>query len=145
METNTDIQVGIFIQAGLLLMAIIAVISSQWSDRKQRKLQMYADYTRRYQDIFMKMPDDIYDGAAAIDERTKKYMRFYFNLCSEEYHLWKDKNMKNDVWEMWVEGMQIETEREIFHKAWDVIKKEYNPDFRDYFEENVINRKYEEK
>lgn len=145
METNTDIQVGIFIQAGLLLMAIIAVISSQWSDRKQRKLQMYADYTRRYQDIFMKMPDDIYDGTAAIDERTKKYMRFYFNLCSEEYHLWKNKNVKKGVWEMWVEGMQIETEREIFHKAWDVIKKEYNPDFRNYFEENVINRKYEEK
>ena len=48
-----------YIQAGMLLVAIIAIVFSQWSDRKQRKLQMYAEYTRRYQDIFMNMPDDI--------------------------------------------------------------------------------------
>ena len=58
METSDIIQIGI------LLVAIIAIVFSQYSDRKQRKLQMYAEYTRRYQDIFMKMPDDIYNGTA---------------------------------------------------------------------------------
>ena len=139
METND------YIQLGILMVAIIAIIFSQWSDRKQRKLEMYAEYTRRYQDIFMKMPDDIYTGKATIDERTKKYMRFYFDLCSEEYHLWQERFVKDSVWELWMEGMQIETDHEIFHKAWDAIKNEYNPDFRNYFEENVINKKYEAK
>ena len=138
-------EISDIIQIGILLVAIIAIVFSQYSDRKQRKLQMYAEYTRRYQDIFMKMPDDIYNGTASIDERTKKYMRFYFDLCSEEYHLWQGKFVKDSVWELWVEGMQIETEREIFHKAWEAIKKEYNTDFRNYFEENVINKKYEAK
>ena len=139
METND------YIQLGILMVAIMAIVFSQWSDRKQRKLEMYAEYTRRYQDIFMKMPDDIYNGTAPIDERTKKYMRFYFNLCSEEYHLWQSKFVKDNVWELWMEGMQIETDHEIFHKAWEAIKNEYNPDFRNYFEENVINKKYEAK
>ena len=131
-----------YIQAGMLLVAIIAIVFSQWSDRKQRKLQMYAEYTRRYQDIFMNMPDDIYTGKAAIYERTKKYMRLYFDLCSEEYHLWRQGFVKDKVWELWVEGMQIETDHDIFHNAWDAIKKEYNSDFRNYFEEFVIKHKY---
>lgn len=142
---TTIMTTGDWIQIGILAVAIISILYSQWNDRKQRKLQMYAEYTRRYQDIFMNMPDDIYNGTAEIDERTKKYMRFYFDLCSEEYHLWQEGFVKNKVWELWVEGMQIETDREIFHQAWDAIKKEYNPDFRNYFEENVIKCKYEEK
>jgi len=50
---------------------------------------MFAEYTRRYQDIFLNMSDDIYDGTAKVDTRTKRYMRLYFDLCSEEYQLWK--------------------------------------------------------
>ena len=136
---------GDWIQIGILAAAIISILYSQWNDRKQRKLQMYAEYTRRYQDIFLNMPDDIYNGTAEIDERTKKFMRFYFDLCNEEYHLWQEGFVKNKVWQLWVEGMQIETKREIFQKAWGAIKNDYNPDFRNYFEENVIKNKYEEK
>lgn len=134
-----------YIQMGILIVAVFAIVFSQWSDRKQRKLQMYAEYTRRYEDLFRNMPDDIYNGTAVIDDRAKKHMRFYFNLCNEEYHLWKEGFVKDKVWKLWVEGMQIETEPSIYKNAWDVIKKEYNPDFRNYFEENVINSKYEEK
>lgn len=138
-------EIGNLIQLGILFVAIAAIVFSQWSDRKQRKLEMYAEYTRRYEDLFRNMPDDIYNGTTVIDDRTKKHMRFYFNLCNEEYHLWQDGFIKEKVWELWVEGMQIETQPTIYKNAWDAIKKEYNPDFRSYFEENVINKKYETK
>lgn len=52
-----------YIQMGILIVAVFAIVFSQWSDRKQRKLQMYAEYTRRYEDLFRNMPDDIYNGA----------------------------------------------------------------------------------
>lgn len=68
---------------------------------------MFAEYTRRYQDIFMNMPDDIYNGTAKIDTRTKRHMRLYFDLCSEEFHLWQNKEVPDEEWNLWVEGIQI--------------------------------------
>lgn len=130
-----------YIQLGILVAAIVSIYITQRRDAKQRKLQMFAEYTRRYQDIFLTMPDDIYSGEATIDARTKKYMRLYFDLCSEEYHLWQEKVVPDNVWNLWVEGMQIACNHQIYKKSWDAIKGEYNQDFWLYFERNVINHK----
>lgn len=138
-------ETGDYIQMGILVVTIFTLAFTLLSYQKQQKLQMYAEYTRRYEYIFMNMPDDVYGGTAAIDDKTIKYLHLYFNLCSEEYHLWKDRHVENKVWQLWVEGMQIETRQEIFRNTWNIIKKEYNQDFRDYFETNVINHKNEEK
>lgn len=134
-------EVADYIQLGLLIVAIVSIYISQKRDAKQRKLEMFAEYTRRYQDIFMNMPDDIYNGEARIDTRTLRYMRLYFDLCSEEYHLWQDKAVPNNVWGLWVEGMQIACNHQIYKHSWDALKGEYNRDFWLYFERNVINHK----
>lgn len=134
-------EIADFIQFGLLLAAIISIYISQKRDKKQRKLEMFAEYTRRYQDIFMNMPEDIYDGTANVDTKTKRYMRLYFDLCSEEYHLWQDKVVPEKVWNLWVEGMQIACNHQIYKCSWDALKEEYSQDFMRYFERNVINNK----
>ena len=108
----------------------------------QTRKMFFAEYTKRYQEIIINMPDNVFAGTASINDTTLKYMRLYFDLCSEEYHLWRQGFVKDKVWELWVEGMQIETDHDIFHNAWDAIKKEYNSDFRNYFEEFVIKHKY---
>ena len=90
-------EIADFIQLGLLIAAIVSICISQMRDARQRKLEMFAEYTRRYQDIFMNMPDDIYNGMAKVDNRTQRYMRLYFDLCSEEYHLWKEKVVPDKV------------------------------------------------
>lgn len=100
-------EISDYIQLGILVVAIASIVVTHIMDAKQRKLQMFAEYTRRYQDIFMNMPDDIYNGTAKIDTRTKRYMRLYFDLCSEEFHLWQNKEVPDEVWNLWVEGMQI--------------------------------------
>lgn len=127
------------IQLGILIVAVAAIIYNQIIANRQNKLQMYAEYTRRYQDIFLKMPDDIIDGTAKEDVITKKYMRLYFDLCSEEYHLWKDKAIDDDVWKLWVEGMQIECTPPLFKQSWDALKDNYGQNFQHFFERNVIN------
>ena len=58
------------IQLGILIVAVAAIIYTQINANKQNRLQMYAEYTRRYQDIFLKMPDDIIDGTAKVDAIT---------------------------------------------------------------------------
>lgn len=130
-----------YIQMGMLLVAVITIICSQINERKQSKLMMFAEYTRRYQDIFLSMPDDIYSGNAPVDARTKKYMRLYFDLCSEEYHLWVQGVIPNKTWDIWKEGMQIAVHHQIYRKSWDAIKREYSEEFWKYFEREVINHK----
>lgn len=46
-------------QLGIRVVTVAAVLYSQYSDRKQHRLTMFAEYTRRYQDIIMQMPDDV--------------------------------------------------------------------------------------
>ena len=127
------------IQLGILIVAVAAIICNQIIANRQNKLQMYAEYTKRYQDIFLKMPDEIIDGTAKVDAITTKYMRLYFDLCSEEYHLRKDKAINDKVWELWLEGMQTECAPPLFKQSWDVLKDYYGQDFQQYFERNVIN------
>ena len=85
------------------------------------------------------MPDDIYDGTAKVNTATTRFLRLYFDLCSEEYHLWKDKDIPENVWSLWLEGMQKACQHELYKNMWQELKKDYNLDFRSYFEDNVIN------
>lgn len=81
-----------WIQMGLLVAALITIfVSSYWSSKtiketqkhakRQYEFQFFAEYTRRYQDIILHMPDN------DKDPRWLKYVQLYFDLCSEEYHL----------------------------------------------------------
>ncbi len=131
--------IGDLIQAGMLFVAIIGLFYSWYADHRQRRYMLYSEYTKRYQDFFMKIPDDVYEGVASLDVNTIRYMRIYFDLCSEEYHLMKAKEITEDVWALWVEGMQIALANDFYVEAWKRLKDEYNIDFRTYFEVNVVN------
>ena len=122
----------------ILLAAVITIAITQYNIVQQNKLMIFSEYTRRYQEIFLTMTDDIYDGTAAVDERTKRHIRLYFDLSSEEYHLWKKHTISQDIWRMWVEGMRISLRSPVYQTAWDNLKIEYNEDFRNYFEREVV-------
>ncbi len=132
--------IGDLIQAGMLFVAIIGLFYSWYADHRQRRYMLYSEYTKRYQDFFMKIPDEVYEGVASLDVNTIRYIRIYFDLCSEEYHLMKAKEITEDVWTLWVEGMQTALANDIYVEAWEKLKYEYNTDFRTYFEENVVNK-----
>lgn len=129
------------IQIGILLVAVVAILCSHLNERKQRKLQLFSEYTRRYQDIFLNMPDDIYSGEVPINDRTKRYLRLYFDLCSEEYHLWQDGVIPSKVWDLWIDGMRIAVNHTIYKKSWISLRDEYNEDFKSFFETDIINYK----
>ena len=84
------------------------------------------------------MPDDVFAGTAQVNNTTLKYMRLYFDLCSEEYHLHENGLVPDDVWDNWKEGMEITTRVELYKKSWYIIKDNYNPDFRCFLERNVL-------
>lgn len=70
----------------------------------QSRNDFYAEYTRRYQDIILAMPDAVFEGTAKAEGATLKYMQLYFDLCSEEYHLHQNGLVPDNVWDNWKEG-----------------------------------------
>lgn len=145
------INISDLIQIGILFVAIIAIIITEINSRKaikatldtamqQNKLQMFAEYTRRYQDIIINMPDEVYAGTIKMsDIKAERYMRLYFDLCSEEYHLWRNGQIPEDVWKQWKEGMQTATNQRHYKDAWNLLKGEYSHDFWSYFQREVID------
>lgn len=70
------------IQLGLLLVTVTALLWSQYSDRQQRKLSMFAEYTKRYQDVILSMPDCVLMGSADVKTDVLKHLQLYFDLCT---------------------------------------------------------------
>ena len=133
--------IDVLLQTGMFLVAVLTVVYTQVRDRQQNKMKMFSEYTKRYQEILMNMPESLFRGTNILDDRGKMYMRLYFDLCSEEYHLWRKGLIPNQIWNMWVEGMQITTNRPIYKTAWKELGGEYNRDFWKYFNNEVINKK----
>lgn len=126
------------IQLGLLLVTVAALLWSQYSDRQQRKLSMFAEYTKRYQDVILSMPDSVLMGIADIKTDVLKHLQLYFDLCSEEYYLWQQGIVPCHIWQLWSEGMQITMQNPVFRKSWDKLSHQYSKIFRQYFDDKII-------
>ena len=129
-----------------LITAVITIIFTQVNAHRQNKMLlkqsralMFAEYTRRYQEILLRMPNTIYSGLfSTTDQEAMIYMRLYFDLCSEEYWLWKEGIIPEKTWQIWLEGMQITFNRKPFFIAWNFLGGMYDPDFSKYFRINVV-------
>jgi hypothetical protein len=129
---------GIFIAIIALIITISYNRSQTKSLNNQLKLNFFADYTKRYQEIVLNFPDNINDPmfdfnnlSNDIKSKTIKYMRAYFDLCSEEYDLWKEGNIEDRVWSNWKEGIEFAFSKKAFKDAWMIIKLDsiYYPEF----------------
>ena len=100
---------------------------------------LFAEYTRRYQEIMIQMPDSVFNGQAeASDPGVTKYMLLYFDLCSEEFHLRSQGFIPDDVWNNWVEGMRLTVRDQTYHDAWQRLEYSYNSDFVQFMTQNII-------
>ncbi|MEZ8117041.1 hypothetical protein AB4508_21580 [Vibrio splendidus] len=95
------------------------------SFNKQQKLVVFMDYTKRYQEICLNLPENINDADFCFDdldpedsEKTLRYMRAYFDLCSEEYHLYLQKHIDKSTWVEWESGIRYSFSKKSFRDAW---------------------------
>ena len=103
---------------------------------------LFAEYTRRYQEIIVLMPDSVYTGdAKSTDPNVMKFMSLYFDLCSEEFHLRQEGFIPDKVWENWVEGMRLTVKRPIYQTSWTILSQYYNQDFLKFMNHEIINYK----
>lgn len=115
---------------------------------RQLKLNFFAEYTRRYQQIILHFPENINDGNFDYEKlesdnknRTLRYMRAYFDLCSEEYHLNSESHIDKKVWQNWSKGIEFAFSKKAFQDAWLKIIQDtkYDKDFEKWINGIVGN------
>ena len=144
------------IAIGMLLATLVTIILTQCSAKKQNKhllkqnelmlkqnrFALFAEYTRRYQDLILRMPETICLGEFKhTDMEAVKYMRLYFDLCSEEYWLHQEELIPEKTWEIWMEGMQTTLNQKPFKDAWNYLSGYYDEEFARFFRTEVVERK----
>lgn len=112
---------------------------------RQSRNNFFAEYTKRYHDIILAMPDEVFEGTAEPKGKTLKYMQLYFDLCSEEYHLYEIRLIPKDVWENWVEGMVVTANNDLYRRAWNLLKGNYNKQFFLFMEGDVLKIRNEKR
>ena len=133
------------IQSTGIFLALIGLIITMFYNRKQLrlfnqqlKLSFFADYTKRYQEIMLNLPLNLHSADFDFDklpedvkDKTLRYMRSYFDLCSEEYDLWQAGYIEERIWKNWKEGIEYAFSQKSFRNAWNLIRpdKFYFPDF----------------
>ena len=136
------------IQTIVLFITILGLIYTIYHNRKQlenfneeMKLNLFADYTKRYQEIMLQLPYEInkkdFDYSLLSDKkkyRILKYMQAYFDLCSEEYDLYQNRFLSDEVWKNWEEGIKNALSKKAYRDAWREIEFDtiYYPDFTKY-------------
>jgi len=124
-----------------LIGMLITAIGLWWSIKsfkKQLRLNFFAEYTKRYQKIILNFPESVNKKDFNINklskvsrDKTLRYMRAYFDLCSEEYFLWMHDDLDAETWKEWESGIKYAFTKPAFIQAWNIIKLDtkYYPAF----------------
>lgn len=118
---------------------------------EQLQLNIFIDYTKRYQEIMLNFPESINEDNFDFDnldketktkEKTLRYMRAYFDLCSEEYFLHSQEKIGDNTWHEWKSGIEYAFSKTAFIKGWGIIRldTEYYPDFIKFVNEIILKK-----
>jgi len=130
-----------------VVFTIIALLISINQFKKQLQLTFFSDYTKRYQKICLNFPESINQDEfdfenlqPDIKDKTLRYMRAYFDLCSEEYFLHKKGSIDNKTWKEWKSGIEYAFSKTAFAHAWKIVNLDthYYPDFIDFINPLVV-------
>jgi len=132
-----------------LTAALIAIAALFWQIRtsnQQSKMQTFLVYTQRYQDILLNLPSGIeasdFDMADGVEDKEVflRYLRAYFDLCSEQFYLHEKGFIDDKVWALWQGGMRDSLKKPAFKQAWVEIQSHdyYHNKFAEYIE-GLIN------
>lgn len=112
----------VWIEIGMFVVSAIGVILAWIHFSEQQKLDFFARYTGRYQQIIMQLPEYVYQDHPIAEDACQQIlpiMRAYYDLCSEEYFLYEQKYLSKKVWKEWRSGMEYIFQRPVFKQCWE--------------------------
>ncbi|TPW23422.1 hypothetical protein FH712_10015 [Marinobacter nauticus] len=121
--------VAVIISTLTMIITAVALGFTVTSFKKQLQLNFFADYTKRYQEIILNFPESINEQDFDLEklpedqrDRTLRNMRAYFDLCSEEYFLWREGNIDDKTWAEWESGIKFAFSKPAFQQAWQRLR-----------------------
>lgn len=117
----------------IALLALVISIYSIWAQNKGVKQELLitnvSEYTKRYQEIFEKLPkillDKNFDIDSLSDDEKEEVIRpvwLYFDLCYEQYLLHHELDVvDHKLWKFWQAGMVSAFSRPSFYICWKII------------------------
>jgi hypothetical protein len=131
--------------AAITFGGLVVVVCQLRSLNRQTRLQNFAEYTMRYQQIVLNFPEDINSKDFLLKgredyDKVMRYMRAYFDLCFEEWYLHQRQLIEGDFWTIWFEGMRTALAKPAFQQAWQVMKADTNfgPEFSKFAEDRML-------
>lgn len=118
---------------------------------KQLKVEIFSDYSTRYQSIIADFPEGINEQSFLLTSlkpeeysKTMRKMRQYFDLCFEEWFLNSKGLLEPSFWELWSGGMTTALSKPAFVDAWKTVKDSsvFGLDFEKFIENKIksVNR-----
>ncbi len=112
-----------------LVLSGCSIYMSKKSAKEQLKLNFFIEYTKRYQEITIKILSD--------KQNEICYQRLYIDLCSEEYYLKSRGHLPVEIWELWLDGMRLSVKNASLQNAWRQYGGLYNDEFAAFFSDLI--------
>ncbi len=112
-----------------LVLSGCSIYMSKKSAKEQLRLNFFIEYTKRYQEITIKILSD--------KQNEICYQRLYIDLCSEEYYLKSRGHLPVEIWELWLDGMRLSVKNASLQNAWRQYGGLYNDEFAAFFSDLI--------
>ena len=125
-----------------VVVALVAVWLQMRKMNQQLTIQHFADYTKRYQEIILRFPEDVNTPTFQVNghagyESLMRNMRAYFDLSFEEWYLNSRGLIDARIWSVWQGGMRAAMSKTAFRQAWSIVKEDthFGPEFEAFLDE----------
>ena len=94
--------IALIISAIMMIASFLTIFFFNRASNNAQRITLCLDFSHRYREIMLAMPD------SGDSDRIKKYVLLYFDLCSEDYRLWKLDNgiVDSKTCYIWEDGMR---------------------------------------
>ena len=114
--------IALIFSALMMIASFLTIYFSNKASNNAQRITLRLDFSHRYQEIMLAMPD------SGDPDRIRKYVLLYFDLCSEEYRLWKSGEgiVDSKTWHLWEDGMRDLMEAHpTYRYIWNASKENY--------------------
>ena len=137
--------------AEILVLATVAIITaviqymvSKNRDKKQRRHEVFSDYSKRYTHLISSMLEETHAFSSNFDQnnpKLRKYISEFFMLIREEYYLHSDDLIEDKIWGIWSSGVEHHMNNPFFSQGWEFVQKQVDMTgkFKDFIDSKNIN------
>ena len=116
-----------------IIVGLIAFVFGLYNYNKQMNAQVFFQYAKRYDEIMNSFPKSAKLARIKSREALPKpngeltiCVLRYFNLCSEEFYLYKSDYLSKKVWDVWADEMIRTWRTPLFRREWKKIAHEFD-------------------